>query len=556
MKKLSIILSVLLLAILACSTGGNATTPGESISIPTEPTDQSILFRDDFSNTSGDWGKAWDSTGGNGGYRIVVNKIQFGSWGVTGNNFEGDVVVEVDAVKKGGAADAFFGVVCRDEKVDGQEHLYFMIFDGNGTASINKFADNSMLSLGNAQTDPIPAVNDGGTVHIRAECISNTLTLYVNDKQLVTATDDSFTAGDAGLIAGTVDTPGTDVLFDNFLVRRPSSESSSTPAPTFSTYNPVPRWMLLGQPGYGVEILGEKWNYTKDHWEETFACIDYTREKEPYVFFEQCFSLIQPDITFESQRDAFLNNDFEILTPSSTFGEVGKISLLAKRIEDNSAKYIKFFEIIGTEKYMLLVEMNVATDDQALLQTIYENQVSNTIDYVLQNSLEKSRLIPRPTATPLSPSQNDIYDSLAANLITEPEASVLYGSTWEALGDIVSSERMQVCRDFEDRTNADVLWVRFGNCIFSVKESSFDKIVDDYKQSGDMLLESRNKYDDQFVVYGYQDGHTYYYAFLLHEEFVYFVILESRTLSGQSVEDVFTEDVDNFLFDVLMVNVQ
>ena len=37
---------------------------------------------------------------------------------------------------------------------------------------------------------------------------------------------------------------------------------TSTPFPASSAYNPVPRWMILGQPG-----------------------------KEPYLFFEQCFAM-------------------------------------------------------------------------------------------------------------------------------------------------------------------------------------------------------------------------------------------------------------------------
>ena len=330
---------------------------------------------------------------------------------------------------------------------------------------------------------------------------------------------------------------------------------TSTPIPVSLAYKPVPRWMILNQPFYSVEILGEKWKYTNDRWGDTYACIDYTREKEPYLFFEECFAYTGPNLTFESQRDSFVNDNFEALEPNNTFGDVGQISLMAKRLEDNSTKFIKFFELVGVDKYILLVEMNMATDDTSSpLQTIYEEQAAEIINYALQNMLEKSHLTPRPTATPLSPSQESYYASLATKLITESEASVLYGSTWESLGDFVSSKRTQVCRDFEDRTNADAFWVRFQNCINSIKDGSFEERVENFKQSGDVLLESRHKYDDKFVLYGYQDGHTYFYAYLLHKEFIYFVTLESRTLAGQKVEDVFTEDVDDFLYGVLMIN--
>src|SRR6266487_7112078 len=101
-------------------------------------------------------------------------------------------------------------------------------------------------------------------------------------------------------------------------------------------------------------------------------------------------------LTFESELETFMQKDFETLIPKNTFNEVGQIALLAKRLEDSGKKFIKFFEIVGTGKYIVLVEMNVFTDEDAPLQAIYENQVAETIDYVLQKELEKSHILPRP----------------------------------------------------------------------------------------------------------------------------------------------------------------
>jgi hypothetical protein len=313
--------------------------------------------------------------------------------------------------------------------------------------------------------------------------------------------------------------------------------------------------MVLAQPYFSVEILGEKWNYAGDSWGETYGCIDYTREKEPKVFFEQCFGVIQESLTFESELETFKQKDFETLVPKNTFNQVGQIGLVAKRIEENGEKFIKFFEMVGTEKYILLVEMNMFTDKPDPLQSIYEAQAAETIDYVLQNGLEKSHILSRPTATPLSLTQESFYTILAEKLITESEASVLYGSTWEAMGDRASTKRNQVCRLFEDRTNADVLWVGMKNCVYSAKDFPFEKISDNYQQPGDTILESQHKYDDSFAIYGYQSGHTYFDAYLVHGEFIYLASLESRTLTDQSVKDVFTEEIDDFLYRVLMANV-
>ncbi len=330
---------------------------------------------------------------------------------------------------------------------------------------------------------------------------------------------------------------------------------TSTTIPVSLAYSPVPRWMILGQPGYGVEILGEDWKYTNDRWGDTYACIDYTREKEPYLFFEQCFALAQPNLTFESQRDRFINDNFETLEPDNTFGDAGQISLLAKQVEVNSGKGVKFFEVIGIEKYILLVEMNLATEDASPLQRIYEEQAAGIIDYVLQNMLERSHLTARPTATPLSPTQESIYATLGNNLISELEVNLLYEGTWEALGDFVDPKNPMVCRDFEDRTNADVLWVKFSNCIFlHHPDFNFDGFTEGYKKPENVFLESSHQYSEKFFLYGKFEGHTYFHAWMLHGEYLYYVVLESRTIGEPKVETIFTSTVDDFIYAVLMLN--
>ncbi len=65
-------------------------------------------------------------------------------------------------------------------------------------------------------------INQGtGTNVIQADCEGENLTLSVNGTVLADVTDNRFSSGDVGLIAGTFDEPGTDILFDNFFVRQP-----------------------------------------------------------------------------------------------------------------------------------------------------------------------------------------------------------------------------------------------------------------------------------------------------------------------------------------------
>ena len=57
--------------------------------------------------------------------------------------------------------------------------------------------------------------------HLRADCVGSLLTLYANDKLLAQVEDHELSAGNIGLTAGTFDTPGVDIRFDNFRAIEP-----------------------------------------------------------------------------------------------------------------------------------------------------------------------------------------------------------------------------------------------------------------------------------------------------------------------------------------------
>jgi hypothetical protein len=76
--------------------------------------------------------------------------------------------------------------------------------------------------IGATELLPSDAINQGSASnHIRFDCNGDVLTLYVNGQQVDQQTDGEYTSGNVGLIAGTYDTPGTDILFDNFSVYQP-----------------------------------------------------------------------------------------------------------------------------------------------------------------------------------------------------------------------------------------------------------------------------------------------------------------------------------------------
>jgi len=183
---------------------------------------EGVLFQDDFSDTTSGWDRVEDDVGiadyANGVYRIFVNVDNTDAWSNPGLDFS-DVIVEVEATKVGGPDDNDFGVICRYEDIN---NFYFFIVSSDGYYAVGKVIDGTQELLGESEMISGGAIKTGNmTNNLRVDCIGSTLTLYANGTQLTTVDDTSFTSGDVGLLAGTFDTPGTDIHFDNFVVRAP-----------------------------------------------------------------------------------------------------------------------------------------------------------------------------------------------------------------------------------------------------------------------------------------------------------------------------------------------
>jgi serine/threonine protein kinase len=181
------------------------------------------LFTDDFSDTSSGWDQAETDTTStdyyDGSYRILVNQTRYDAWANPGQSFAGDVIVEVDATKNSGTDDNDFGVICHYQDVG---NFYYFHITSDGYAIIGKVTDGNQSGLSSENYETTDAVHQGDAAnHIRGECLGNTLTLIVNGQQVLTATDTDHTGGDVGLMAGTFDTAGADILFDNFVVTEP-----------------------------------------------------------------------------------------------------------------------------------------------------------------------------------------------------------------------------------------------------------------------------------------------------------------------------------------------
>jgi hypothetical protein len=181
-----------------------------------------ILFEDDFSDPLSGWSRVTAAGGktdyDDGVYRILVNEANTDIWTKPGLDFR-DVRIEVTAFKVGGDRDNRFGIICRAMDAN---NFYTFIISSDGYYGIGKIKNQGHTLIGMDALQPSDAISLGSSLnHIRADCIDDNLSLYVNGQLVAQVRDLDFPAGDVGLIAGTYATPGTDIRFDDFIVRKP-----------------------------------------------------------------------------------------------------------------------------------------------------------------------------------------------------------------------------------------------------------------------------------------------------------------------------------------------
>jgi hypothetical protein len=182
----------------------------------------SVLFQDDFSRTASGWDRYSDDTYHtdykDGGYRIAVFTTETNVWTRPHLDF-GDTLVQVMATKLNGPDDNVFGVLCRYQDA---RNFYFFLMSSDGYYGIGIYLDGEEILLSDEAMLPSELINQGeATNHIRADCVGEELSLYINGALVAQAIATDWTRGDVGLIAGTYDKPGTDILFESFSVLLP-----------------------------------------------------------------------------------------------------------------------------------------------------------------------------------------------------------------------------------------------------------------------------------------------------------------------------------------------
>lgn len=198
---------------LACST----TNLAENL-VPTG----SVLYQDFFSNPQTGWGELSQDSGTsgytNGAYHFLINQPNMNFWSHPGKSFN-DVHVEVSTMPVSGPFANQMGIVCR---LVNDQNFYFFTISADGYFGIGKMKNGESALISNPEMQKQNAILTGNQINIlRADCIGNQLTMYINNVLVSSVKDNDFSSGDVGIIAGAADQAGPDIYFDNFMVFKP-----------------------------------------------------------------------------------------------------------------------------------------------------------------------------------------------------------------------------------------------------------------------------------------------------------------------------------------------
>lgn len=205
------LLSSLIFLLSACAATPTVAPPASS---------GTLLFQDDFADNTTGWDRVANDSGiidyDNGGYRMLIRQPQMNFWSTPEQNFR-DVRVEADVTKLNGPDENRVGVMCRYQN----GNYYFFIISSDGYYAIGKFIGGQTILLGASAMTFSESIQLGSLNHLRADCIGDSLTLYINFNLIAGASDSDLQTGDVGVLAGSFTDPGVDVLFDNFVVMQP-----------------------------------------------------------------------------------------------------------------------------------------------------------------------------------------------------------------------------------------------------------------------------------------------------------------------------------------------
>jgi hypothetical protein len=189
---------------------------------PLAAADPGVLFQDDFSQPDGQWSQYTDSVGSAAyeldGFRLQVAEPERQIWSLPDLDLQ-DVQIDVDTRRISGPDDNMFGLICRYQN---EQNFYAFLASSDGYFAITRIENNVQTVLSGISMQITDAIEPGRAEnHLQARCAGSRLTFMINNTVVAEVVDQAFLSGDIGLIAGSFSEPGTDILFDNLIIRNP-----------------------------------------------------------------------------------------------------------------------------------------------------------------------------------------------------------------------------------------------------------------------------------------------------------------------------------------------
>ena len=218
MRKFNTILLVIIFAGLLSACAKSQLTADTLPWVGAKP----VLFKDSFARKNGGWTTSEDSLSFSGyvdgKFRLWLDVPDYQIWSVPGLNFK-NIHIAARVEKVGGPDNNFFGVLCRYQD---PMNYYSFVISSDGYYGVYKVVNGDKSLMGQQSMEFDSAINQGDAVNdIQAVCQDNQFEFIVNSTQLIQVQDDSLSFGDVGLLAGNLDEPGVEILFDHFVVIKP-----------------------------------------------------------------------------------------------------------------------------------------------------------------------------------------------------------------------------------------------------------------------------------------------------------------------------------------------
>lgn len=178
-----------------------------------------VIFEDDFSNPNSGWAHTSSEHGvtkyENGAYTIAVNSPMYYVFSDQEFNYD-PIQIEADVQVVNPVGDGDFGFICGHHE---NGDTYSLEVSEDGYFSVWKQVGKQVTIL--IDWTYSRDVAAGGRMRLSAQCGRDGIILALNGKVLGSVVDPEYKGGGVGMVAGTFETAGTKVSFDNLKILLP-----------------------------------------------------------------------------------------------------------------------------------------------------------------------------------------------------------------------------------------------------------------------------------------------------------------------------------------------